>query len=156
MRFMFDSHGGDSLLNARTGQLVEVLRALTEREADLDDVGPMFHVRFEDGYETDAFADELTLHDLGLGMVVADEVTPFTEEQWQELCSRWGFNAKAVPKWFAVTRWATEDVIAAAEEQGVSLTAEQAAAWWKRNESRFQNLLVERGNEILAEMDFSE
>ena len=32
------------------------------------------------------------------------------------------------PQWFAVTRWAPEDVIAAAEEQGVTLTEEQAVA----------------------------
>lgn len=60
------------------------------------------------------------------------------------------------PKWFAVTRWAPEDAIAAAEERGVTLTMEQATAWWKRNESRFQNLMVEAGNEILAGMDFKE
>lgn len=155
MKFMFDSHGGDSKLNARTGQLVAVLRALTPQEADINDVGPMFRIRFEDGYETDAFADELTPHDLGRGMVVADEVTPFTEEQWRELRSRWGFNAKDAPKWFAVTRWTAEDVVAIAEERGVTMTVEQAEAWWAKNEIWFQNLLVERGNEILSEADFS-
>ena len=155
MKFMFDSHGGDSKLNARTGQLAEVLRALTTQEADINDVGPMFRIRFEDGFETDAFADELTLYDLGLGMVVVDEVAPFTEEQWRELRSRWGFDAKDAPKWFAVTRWAAKDVIAVAEERGVTMTAEQAEVWWSRNESWFENLPVERGNEILSEMDFS-
>ena len=143
MKFLFDSHGGDSELNARTGQRVMVLRALTEQEADIFDDGKMFHIRFEDGFETDAFADELTL----------DEITPFTEQQWQELLSRWG---KAAPRWFAVTRWAIEDVVAAAEEQGITLTENQARAWWQRNESRFQNLLVEQGNALLAEMDFNE
>lgn len=153
MKFMFDSHGGDSQLNARTGQLVTVLRALTEKEADIDDVGPMFHIRFEDGYETDAFADELTLHDLGPGMIVADEVTPFTEQQWEELRARWSSTA---PEWFATTRWAVEDVRAAAEERGITMTEDQARAWWQRNENRFQNLLVEQGNALLAEMDFDE
>ena len=126
MTFLFDSHGGDSQLNARTGQTVEILRALTEQEADLDDVGPMFRIRFEDGYETDAFADELTP------------------------------AAMDGPQWFAITRWCAEDIVAVAEECGVALTEEQAVAWWKRNERRFQNLLVEAGNEIMSNMDFKE
>ena len=49
---VYDSHNGDSKLNARTGQVVEVLRELTDREADIADVGRMFHVRFADGFET--------------------------------------------------------------------------------------------------------
>lgn len=126
MKFVFDTHGGDSGLNSRTGQKVVVLRELTEREADIADVGKMFRIRFEDGYETDAFADELTPAEMG--------------EQW----------------WFATTRWSPEDVRAIAEEQGVTLTEEQAVEWWRRNERRFQNLLVEHGNAILAEMDFNE
>lgn len=60
------------------------------------------------------------------------------------------------PQWFAVTRWSPEDAIAAAAEQGVTLTEEQAVAWWKRNERRFQDLMVEHGNEILSNMDFEE
>lgn len=40
---VYDSHNGDSKLNARTGQVVEVLRELTDREADIADVGRMFH-----------------------------------------------------------------------------------------------------------------
>ena len=126
MKFLFDSHGGDSQLNARTGQTVEVLRKLTEQEADISDVGSMFRIRFEDGYETDAFADELT--------------PAAMDDGW----------------WFAVIRWSPEDVRAVAEEQGVTLTEEQAIVWWRRNESRFQNLLVEAGNEILSNMDFKE
>lgn len=45
------------------GQKVSVLRPLTAEEADLFDVGPMYKVRFEDGYETDAFGDELVRED---------------------------------------------------------------------------------------------
>lgn len=59
MKFIFDAHGGDSQLNRRTGQTVVVLRELTEKEADITDVGRMFRIRFEDGFETDAFEDEL-------------------------------------------------------------------------------------------------
>ena len=58
---VFDSHGGDSSLNERTGESCTVLRALTEEEADLADVGPMYEIQFEkDGFTTDAFGDELT------------------------------------------------------------------------------------------------
>ena len=60
---VYDSHNVDSGLNARTGQVVEVLRELTDREADIADVGRMFHVRFADGFETDVFEDELEVHD---------------------------------------------------------------------------------------------
>lgn len=56
---VFDTHGGDSGLNDRTGEKCTVIRSLTEKEADLFETGPMYHVRFEDGYETDAFEDEL-------------------------------------------------------------------------------------------------
>ena len=38
----------------------EVLRSLTNKEADIFEVGNMYHIRFNDGYETDAFEDELT------------------------------------------------------------------------------------------------
>lgn len=58
-RMVFDSHGADSELNSRSGYFVEVLRELTEAEADIADVGRMFHVRFLDGFETDVFEDEL-------------------------------------------------------------------------------------------------
>lgn len=60
------------------------------------------------------------------------------------------------PQWFAVTRWCAEDVMAAAEEQGIPMTNAQAVEWWKRNERRFQDLMVEHGNEILSDMDFGE
>lgn len=49
----------DSKLNDRSGQIVEVMHELMEGECDRADVGPMFHVKFADGYETDAFIDEL-------------------------------------------------------------------------------------------------
>lgn len=56
--------------------------------------------------------------------------------------------------WYGVVRWSTEDVIAAAAENGVKMTEEQAAEWWKRNEQAFKNIMVELGNETLANMDF--
>ena len=64
MKFkIFDTHGADSTYNDRTGQKVEVLRPLTEKEADLLETGPMFRVRFPDGLEIDAFEDELIEED---------------------------------------------------------------------------------------------
>lgn len=59
MKKIFDTHGGDSELNCRSGQTVDVIRLLTKEEADLNETGPMYRIRFLDGYETDAFADEL-------------------------------------------------------------------------------------------------
>lgn len=60
-KLVYDSHNGDSKMNCRTGQEVQIIRELTEKEADIEDVGRMFRVRFPDGYVTDVFADELVL-----------------------------------------------------------------------------------------------
>ena len=57
----FDTHGQDTQLNERSGQIVTVIRPLTPKEADLFDVGAMYKVRFEDGLIIDAFEDELTI-----------------------------------------------------------------------------------------------
>ena len=57
---IFDTHGNDSELNPRSGQTVEIIRPLTEKEADLIETGPMYKIRFPDGYIRDAFEDELT------------------------------------------------------------------------------------------------
>lgn len=46
-------------LFARSGQTVEIVRPITTDEADLDETGPMSRIRFADGFEHDAFADEL-------------------------------------------------------------------------------------------------
>lgn len=55
----YDSHAGDSKLNHRTGQTATVVRPLTEDEADLFDVGPMYEVRFDDGEVVNVFEDEI-------------------------------------------------------------------------------------------------
>lgn len=47
-------------LRKYSGTKIEVLRALTKDECDIDDVGNMYRVRFADGYERDVFEDELT------------------------------------------------------------------------------------------------
>lgn len=49
----------DSELKKYNGTEVEVIRPLTEDEADIADVGNMYKVRFYDGYVRDAFEDEL-------------------------------------------------------------------------------------------------
>lgn len=51
----------DSELRKYNGTEVEVIRPLTKDEADIFDVGNMYKVRFSDGYERDAFEDELSL-----------------------------------------------------------------------------------------------
>lgn len=55
-----------------------------------------------------------------------------------------------LPRWYGVVRWCAEDVIAAAERNGVSLTEEQAEKWLKKNERWFKDVLTEYGNEVLA------
>lgn len=51
----------DSELKKYNGTEVEIIRPLTEKECDIEDVGKMYKVRFCDGYERDAFEDELSL-----------------------------------------------------------------------------------------------
>ena len=43
----------------RSGQQVAIMRPLREDGCDKNEVGAMFRVRFDDGVEADAFADEL-------------------------------------------------------------------------------------------------
>ncbi|MCI6676082.1 MAG: hypothetical protein MSG78_04120 [Clostridiales bacterium] len=50
----------DTELSKYNGTDVEVIRPLTETECDIEDVGNMYKVRFSDGYERDAFEDELS------------------------------------------------------------------------------------------------
>ncbi len=49
----------DTRLSSHSGETVTVLRPLTEDEADIADVGPMFKVEFEGGFVESAFIDEL-------------------------------------------------------------------------------------------------
>lgn len=50
----------DSELRIYNGTEVEVIRALTDDEVDIFDVGKMYKVRFNDGMENDVFEDELS------------------------------------------------------------------------------------------------
>lgn len=56
--YIFDTV--DTELLKYNGQVANVIRPLTEDEADICEVGNMYKIRFADGYETDAFEDELT------------------------------------------------------------------------------------------------
>lgn len=58
--------------------------------------------------------------------------------------------------WFAPTCWCTDDIIGVAKDNGIEMTPQQAEQWWKKNENWFRNVLVEYGNEVLANADFSE
>lgn len=51
----------DTELLKYNGTKVSVIRALTENECDIEGVGNMYKVKFEDGYERDVFEDELSL-----------------------------------------------------------------------------------------------
>lgn len=50
----------DTELKQYNGTKVEIIRPLTEDEADIFDVGNMYKVKFYDGYERDVFEDELS------------------------------------------------------------------------------------------------
>lgn len=58
--YEFDTHGLDSVLNARSGQRVTVARVVTEPERGYDaEVLPMYEVTFPDGATSAAWGDEL-------------------------------------------------------------------------------------------------
>ena len=57
-------------------------------------------------------------------------------------------------KWYAEIKWSTADVIAAAEEQGITLTEAQAARWWEDHECSFAEMIVQSGNEMLSLENF--
>jgi len=63
--YRFDTKGTDSYWKRWDGRLCEVIRPLTDKEADIGDVGPMWKISFFDKCRTecDAFEDEL--HGLG-------------------------------------------------------------------------------------------
>ena len=51
----------DTALVYLNGQAIEIIRPLTDKEADLDETGPMFRVRFPDAgnFLYDVFANEI-------------------------------------------------------------------------------------------------
>lgn len=53
----------DSNLKERNFSEVRILRELTADETDTDDVGTMYKIKFNDGFITDAYDDELFLSD---------------------------------------------------------------------------------------------
>ena len=57
-RYIFNTT--DTELVKYNGTEVEVIRPLTDAECDIKDVGNMYKIRFRDGYERDAFEDELS------------------------------------------------------------------------------------------------
>ncbi len=59
--YTFDSHGADSELMHRDGQRIEVVGKLSPSEYDEAETGPMYRIRFADGFSTDAFADEIVI-----------------------------------------------------------------------------------------------
>lgn len=57
--YMFNTT--DSELKKYNGTKVTVLRSLTNEECDIEDVGRMYKIRFDNGVEHDAFEDELSM-----------------------------------------------------------------------------------------------
>ena len=60
--YTFDSHGADSQLKHRDGERIEFLGRLDPKDYDVIETGPMYRIRFQDGFETDAFSDEIIVN----------------------------------------------------------------------------------------------
>ena len=56
--------------------------------------------------------------------------------------------------YYAEIRWTIDDITAAAAEDGVILSPEQAAAWWEENERFFRESLTQQGNEVLSSVNW--
>ncbi|WIB65705.1 hypothetical protein [Curtobacterium sp. MCBD17_040] len=73
-------------LDGRHGQRVHVIGPLDESEYDVEEVGPMFRVRFDDGHEADVFSDELTEHQTsGAGAAQTPTKPANYDEYWGDL-----------------------------------------------------------------------
>jgi hypothetical protein len=58
-RYLFTTRSRDEANASHSGLTCRIIRELTDDERDRE-VGPMFTVRFPDGFQVDAFHDELT------------------------------------------------------------------------------------------------
>ena len=59
----YDMNNSEVELHEHAGQVPVSVEPLDPREYDEAEGGPMFKIRFEDGFETYAFADELSEED---------------------------------------------------------------------------------------------
>lgn len=55
---------------------------------------------------------------------------------------------------FAETKWNEDDAIEAAAANDVTLSAEEAAEWWRENEKWFEDSITQYGNELLSDIDW--
>jgi len=55
----FNTHDGDSALNDRSGEHITVIDSVNPCDYDYEEIGWMYRVRFDDGFEVDAFEDEI-------------------------------------------------------------------------------------------------
>ncbi len=55
-------------------------------------------------------------------------------------------------KYYAVVRWMPEDIMAIAEEKGISMTRDEAEHWFEEHENDIKQTLTQVGNEMLSDM----
>lgn len=60
-RYVNDPETSEKELVKREGQTVTVFAPLNPETYDIEETGTMYRIKFEDGYETDAFEEELEL-----------------------------------------------------------------------------------------------
>ena len=70
-QYMFNTVQSDLIKYNNTK--VRIIRPLTEAEADLEDVGPMYKVQYHDGYIGDVFEDELSENTLFIHLLNEEE-----------------------------------------------------------------------------------
>lgn len=116
---------------------------------------------FADNFDTDDFVRQKIANPDGPG--IPNSIRSLVEEGAviKRLLSRLAFALEHPEEThytdhLAKVEWSIDDAIAAAEEQGVTLTHEQATAWWIENQKRFAEQITQTGNKILSNVDWTE
>ncbi|WP_244142329.1 hypothetical protein [Burkholderia vietnamiensis] len=95
-KVLFNSTHSNAARDSKINVEVEIVRRLTDQEADLSEVGPMFKIRFADGHIEDAFVDELAPREPWEGGVPGD-IPGNSKLSYVELsCSGKGVVGKAM------------------------------------------------------------
>lgn len=116
---------------------------------------------YADDFDTDDFAHAKIADPNGLGIPISIRALVNEADEVKSLLERLA-SALEHPEethytdHLAKVEWSIDDAVAAAEEQGVTLTREQATAWWIANQKWFAEQLTQTGNDMLSNVDWAE
>lgn len=127
-----------------------------------DAIGIVKGVRnYADGFDTDDFARAKITDPDGPGIPNSIRALVNEGDEVKRMLERLAFaldhpEHTQYMDHLAKVEWSIDDAIAAADEQGVTLSREQATAWWIENQKWFAEALTQNGNDMLANVDWAE